>query len=1126
MCNPSVETYSEDIEMKRKPPRQVSKSSFSLLSNPLVRQFLKDSDIHAHARKFLFHYKGNDFEERLSKFLAEQSFRSTFNAYGKTVEALGSKIRLPDNLPFQRTLSIYRVIFKDQAYSLATFKMHSQQFERSFLLGDYSLADEQLEKIRDDLGESLWYIRQKILIMVYRQRLDDLAEFCEQMKRRQQNKLISYMIERLYVFSQKTQAAKHLQNLLVSDVKELREAGCRPFADFLAFTFAPDPLFQRTDYRFCLPCFSLLSLVDQYAAMVDLLPRILTEEGEFEASNEEKKAAAEFLSDVDDAVSQRVLESYPNLEKASSSSTLEYSLLKAYDQGHYASVFEMFTSRASELDNPIAFVNIVAKCLSYEPATNQLLPGPLGELATQLSSLYSLSESLTSVYDEIQATAIRCRGLIRQIDIQLMVYKAIPFRFYEKDLKYAARLALREGVSVSPLVHRMANSVNLIDRHHMADDHDYSLIDYRAQKREIARLAVVGAPNHQILDELRKLAEITPLQKDYIEFQSEYLVSRNEAQLLISLAAETMAREPNSFICFPIESLIREIETERLATIEAVIVCYFYSRFLSPKKDYVFHEAFEDFILSCDVEKPTELFNKQLLSESYYKLFFEKICTTDVMDFLSCFRSSNDLRAERVAILDHLRETGYSDAAEQSRELTDLLGQIIIEASTTEINSNKIFVDTNAIRASALEEVDSLLSIYKISDEAKGEKFVRAPSISDEEKKVVAGDRNTVLLKIISLIRKKFLTDDKHGLDKNLSAEIRHGFFENLMRSRLEKAHLLTEKGEHGYLTNTFWRDKNVFLQKRVLNEIDEHLKWFTASFNGLIDAAEHWMQISTQTSGDKLSGPAFEFSLNVGEFEDVKNFVNASTNASAVIDFITDILWGRTETCLKIMRERLNNVFGLKVDDLFEELLNRITHSKGNAAALELTNAIVQVRSEIREDIATVVSWFKRNVNPYFTEHSLKALLDIAVTCFRTVKTFTNHIEVNLPIEFIRQKIPGSGLKPFVIAVMNLLDNCFKRSGFGAETFVRIDGTVHAKSLKICLSNPLSEARAKVLTSDVISDIRARMSSPESMNLMRIEGGSGIGKAFNHFRIASSRLSLSVDNRNGRFCADISYDI
>lgn len=1114
------------MRVKRKPPRQKKKSSVSLLSNPLAKLYLTEGDVQAHARHFLFYYKGADFSKKLAQFLSEPGFRSTFNAFGKRVEDLGAKIRLPDNMPFDRTLLIYKAIFKDQAKALAFFKTHAEAFERAFFLGDYISANSLLEEIRTELGESLWYIRQKILVMVYQRQLDELTVFCEEMKRRQHNKLVSYMIERLYVLSQKTQAAKHLEILLVSDIKELRQTGCRPFADFLAFIFAPDPLLQRTDYRSCLPCFSLLSLVDQYAALIDLLPRILTEEGEFAASAEERKLAAGFLTDL----SAYINHASPGVSKAikteSYRADLETLIMERYDQGLYGDVLDTFAQNAHRLENPVAFVNILAKCLAYESDVAQAPTGPLGELAIHLSSLYSLSESLTSAYDEIQATVIRCRGLMRQVDVQLTVYKAAPFRFYERDLRYAARLALYDGVPVSPLVQRMADCQTLMSRHHVMSPSHRSVIGYRNKKRTIAKLAFKNAPKELVMQQLSELVDETPLQKDHIELLSEYLVSRNESQELITVAAKAMALAPSCFICFPMESLVREIESERLATIEAVVVCYFYSRFISPKKDYALHEAFEDFILSCEAEKPTELFQNQQIGDIYHKLFFEKICTPDVMDFLSCFKSSNELRAERVEILEHLIERGHGDEIELLRELADLFGQIIIEASTTEINSNKIFVDTNAIRASALEEVDSLLSIYKISD-AKGEGFVRAPSISDEERKVVAGDRNTVLLKIITLIRKKFLTDDKHGLDKNLSAEIRHGFFENLMRSRLEKEHLLTEVGDHGgYLPNTYWRNKNVFLQKRVLNEIDDHLKWFSASFNRLIDEAEHWMQITTQSPTENLEGPAFEFSLHVGEFEDVQDFADRTNDAATLIDYITEMLWGRTESCLLLMRERLNNVFGVRVDSLFEELIERIVTSKGQAGGLELMRAIVQVRSEIKEDIAMVVSWFKRNVNPYTTEHSLKALVDIAVICFKTVKMFTNHIEVNLPIEFIRQKIPGSGLKPFVIAVMTLLDNCFKRSGFGTDTLVQVSGTIHTKSLRIRISNPLSPERDKALTDETLCEIRQKMSGPGSMNLMRIEGGTGIGKAYNHLKMASFRLSLSIEKCDSEFCADIAYEL
>ncbi|RQS57428.1 hypothetical protein DID96_36590 [Burkholderia sp. Bp8963] len=784
-------TAESEMRRKRLPPKQKPKSSFELLSNPLARLYLSGRDFELHARKFLFHYDGPDFNERLTTFLREPNFRSTFNAFGRTVEALGAKIRLPDNLPVERTLAIYSAVFKDEAVGLNHFAKHRSAFESAFLQGKYDLAESILEQVRVELGESLWYIRHRMLVLVYRDNLDELTVFCEEMKRRQDNKLINYLIERLYLLNQKTHTSKHLNGLLVSEVKELRQATSGPFADFLAFTFAPDPLFQRTDYRRCLPCFSMLSLVDQYSALVDLVPRIITEEGEYKASADETRLSVRFMHDlavlVDDPAICAV--DSANSTHARGVDAVEMSLLTAYDLGQYRQVLDLFGSHAHEMSNPTTFVNILAKCLAYEKDTSLAPVGPLGELASKVSALYTLSDQLASVYDEILGTVIRCRGLTRNIDFQLMVYKAAPFRFNATDLRFAARLASCGDAVVSPLVYRMAENDSPMSRHLLDGAESIPAVDYRIKKREIARLASEGATEEIILAKLDEFRRATPLQKDYFELLAEYLVFRNEAQRLVTTAARILAIEPNSFVCFPMESLMREIEAERLASVDAVIVCYFYSKHISSKKDYVLNEAFEDFLSSRDVRMPSELFDNLDVGEAQYKLFFDRVCTTDVMDFLSCFKSSNELRVQRLLILDHLQERGLVKVEDQYRELTDLLGQIITEASTTEINGNKIFVDTDAIRASMLEEVDSLLSIYKISDEPDGEGFVRAPSISEEERKVVAGDRNTTLFKIITQVRRKFLIDEKHGLDKNLSAEIRHGFFENLMRSRLEAFH-------------------------------------------------------------------------------------------------------------------------------------------------------------------------------------------------------------------------------------------------------------------------------------------------------------------------------------------------
>ncbi|CAB3692070.1 hypothetical protein R8871_03086 [Paraburkholderia graminis C4D1M] len=1073
----------------------------------------------------MFHYRGTDFKERLARMLKDQAFREAFNAFSINIETLGSKQRFADNLSFERCLDLYEAVFKDRAHVLSTFASFRDQFEREFLCGDYNSAQETLERAKDEIGESFWYLRSKILVFVYQDRLDELTTFCETSKKRRNGALISYLINRAYLLTQSNETAMHLQGLLASDINELRQGSSAPFAGFLTFLFAPDPLIQHIDYTECLPVFSMLTVVDQYHALVDLLPRLFVASPTFSYSEEQLSLANAFLSEVRRHVSDPLIHrDFFGASLAPSKLTEYESLLcDRYDEGRYQDVIDLYLAELSSFSNAIAFINLVAKSIAYGACVPANVNNPLLTFATHLAAVYRLDSTQGNMRSAIATDIIKLRGFTRSSHFQLMVYKATPYLFDAAYRRYAAALARSTDDKFTPLAATMSleDGTLSVARARFGQNADVPI--YRSTKQRIVRLAESRAARILVESELENYRRETPLEKDYIELTSSYLASVGDFVTLVSVAAEILAREPNSHICFPMSALIAEVETKRLASLDAVIVAYAYARNVSSKKEYVLNEVFEDYLASEGVEKPSEILTSATTLDAKSRLFFTKICTSEVMDFLSCFSNSNELRIERIQILDRLRELGAMKAVDQTREILEIVGQTIVETSMSDLNANKVYVNSTAIAEHVKDDVQSLLSLYEIADEPKGDTFIRAPSIREEEKAVVAGDRNTTLLKILTLVRRKFLLDEKHGLDKNLSAEIRHGFFSNLMRSRLEKARLITEIDEKGsYKKNEFWAEKHVLFNKRTSAEIDAHLAWFSKSFNGLIAEAESWMQITTDK--ETSNGPIFDFSISVSDFEQVQTAANAAREPEKLIDAIMAFLWERTETCLYAMRSRLNSVFQPKVDDLFEQLSDRISRDRGGAAAVELTNTITQVRSDIKEDILTVTGWFKRNQNPYLRDHSLSSLVEISVRCFQLIKTIVRPISIDLPLDFSSPTIHGGGVKPFVVGMINLLDNCYRRSGFGPDTEVKIAGAVVKDRYVISISNSLTPDRQAALTCEYIDELKSRMASPDHLNLMRVEGGSGTSKAYHHFKIADTALDLNLCVEDRQFVAEVTY--
>ncbi|MFK5173528.1 hypothetical protein ACI3QN_13525, partial [Propionibacterium freudenreichii] len=67
------------------------------------------------------------------------------------------------------------------------------------------------------------------------------------------------------------------------------------------------------------------------------------------------------------------------------------------------------------------------------------------------------------------------------------------------------------------------------------------------------------------------------------------------------------------------------------------------------------------------------------------------------------------------------------------------------------------------------------------------------------------GDKNIIVGRIINTLLVEYFNNKEVGLDINLSSEIRHGFFGNLICSSPQSKHLITELDENGnYKSNDY----------------------------------------------------------------------------------------------------------------------------------------------------------------------------------------------------------------------------------------------------------------------------------------------------------------------------------
>src|SRR5690606_25640149 len=142
-----------------------------------------------------------------------------------------------------------------------------------------------------------------------------------------------------------------------------------------------------------------------------------------------------------------------------------------------------------------------------------------------------------------------------------------------------------------------------------------------------------------------------------------------------------------------------------------------------------------------------------------------------------------------------------------------------------------------------------------------------------------------------------FLFDENFGLDKNLSTEIRHGFFSNYMRSILQERSLITEIGDDDqYASNEYWKTQYLIVCDDILEAVDIKLKEFSSGFNGLIYRVEEWMHIRILV---EQTNRVFFYPFHVEDSQVIQEKLDVSNDPKEISLYIFDFLAKRTDELL-----------------------------------------------------------------------------------------------------------------------------------------------------------------------------------------------------------------------------------
>lgn len=1076
------------------------KDAYDILANPIASVSLNDEQYSEAINRFVHREKDGIFDERFGSLNSKSRFSQAFNAAAKSIERFAAHGMFGGSVSTSRLASIYRITFITRQAELVEFCRLRRQYENSTLRGDYDDADSKLELSREKLGESLWYIRCKFSTLISRGKFDELEQFSKNCKDRSSSELISLILR--YSLLLESNPTLHFERIVMRTIRTLDEANLKGWGGILRLLFCPVPLTCFPDTQHGFHTLQAFSLIDQFTLLEKYINEsIAADEKQGDPFNFKAfyRSVSNLANDIDADTSNIALQ--------------EITLL--YEQGEYLSLLEKFVNNFESIEVPFSVLNIVAKAVASDSTIPLPFPkGALNSIIQALVRIYRLDASPTTLEEDFTSLAIKFHHFKGAHCLQLALFKALPHRYDMSRTTWIAKAAAEESTG-TPLSTALAFGQDPILEYRYLSE-EKTLTQQRQIKSEIRRTWI--SQDHSLLPSmLESYKKKSALPKDYVELASSYYLKSGKFDELLAFSAYILSENQRMYVALPIEKIVEFAVGSKLSTLESIIVFNTYVKFVDSQREHILHEAFEEYLISNNVDRPTELLKGKTNIPHLEMVFFRDISIVETMDYLSCFNSSNELRSERVKILDELRDRRLISPENHREEVDEIIGQVVVDAGAAEFSTNKIEVNTAALKRQILPDVNSMLLLYRSlsSEEKADQKTISVTNAygdddGDVEKlrALVAGDRNTALLRLLVLIYDAFLSDEKFGLDKNLSTEIRHGFFANLMRSRLEEHKLITEIDESGkYKSNQYWRDANAILIDETLDEVDTHLAHFSQGINELIEKAEEWMKVSRTPNPDRV----FIFEIYVSALEQLHP-VAEKCSADEFVDVCFNTLWHLVEIRLAEIREKLNVHFKDAIDKIFDELLESIEITRMNFPMTDLIGTIIQVKSGIREDITSVSEWFKRSESGTAALRSVEELVKISLECFYRVRGTHLNCTIDLPESMKRVQASGQNAKAFIVIFVNLLENACRGSGLGTETPISIHGLDNGSSWEVSLRNEMSKQKFGSIPEGYLSQLDEKMRSPLSIPLMRREGGSGLAKVFNQLNMIDDHFDVKLD--------------
>ncbi|MBX6690032.1 hypothetical protein I8746_10500 [Pseudomonas sp. USTB-Z] len=615
-----------------------------------------------------------------------------------------------------------------------------------------------------------------------------------------------------------------------------------------------------------------------------------------------------------------------------------------------------------------------------------------------------------------------------------------------------------------------------------------------------------------------------PVKSDYLKLKARALIKAGCIKEVMNFTAREYQKNRFSFYHLPFSKVCERIVEASALDSDTKLLCLItldiYNKEHSSRYEELKSEIFEDFFLIAGTHRPSILFQNEELN-CHTTFFLQNLCITTQLDNLFQYRNNDEVVHERVAIIDLLIKANPKNKAALRAERDKVLESLFAEKLRAKIESGKLYVDIQAFEGQRKQLYENLYAQAKaLTGGVQLEPLANVSELETSkdlfklsERDAIASTEKTELLYTIHMYAiEDFALNETYGLDKYLSAEIRHMVFVAQLRSCFEKTKLLTAKKNGVYLPNTFWLKEYMYVNSELTQAVDSVLGEFSKKVDDLLEMTNEQFRVTIRQ--DNEAG-MFDFIPYHSRLVSLSNIITKSESFDKFFEQLIQYLWDIAGQGAKKAQLLISNDLASDLCELIDDLERSITEIRGNVPMVDLMREIRTARSNVLNEIDIVTNWFKfvgsRNSN------SLERLGSVVEATVSSFESIYGHIGREL--QFTQTKsdlfLSYREARSLFVAIFTALENAFKYSE--NHTPVAIEHVNSDQHNQIIISN---QPAPKIQNPDEFVREQKSKWTPIYANLNRQEGGTGLYKIFSSLSDTSQGFSFDIEVTENLFTA------